>query len=185
VLHRVVLGFNDFQGGRYYHAGLVTAGAGKSWRFDEEMLLLQINVERRNYAWFALAGAERCRLLCCRLTQHGTQYVEQRGVLENAVSEHVNPRPATEGEETHDIEETELRFARDTAEWLNQNAADQEMTRLVVFATPRMLGLLRRTSFYVTNGHLAEAGDKVMRLQASELADHPLVRDVIRARHSR
>jgi hypothetical protein len=34
-------------------------------------------VERRSKAWLALADAEHCRLLCCRLTRQGRQHVDE------------------------------------------------------------------------------------------------------------
>ena len=35
------------------------------------------NVERRPPAWFALADAEHCRLLCCRLTENLSQNLSE------------------------------------------------------------------------------------------------------------
>ena len=143
------------------------------------------NIERRNFAWFALADAERCRLLCCRLTQQGTQHVEEQGVLENTSPEHEHERPMTQGGASHDVEERERRFATETADWLSKKAAENEMARLVVFAPPRMLGLLRKASFSVTNAHLEEVRGDLMGLKPGQLADHPLVRDLVRTRQSR
>lgn len=144
------------------------------------MQLPQMSVERRNFAWFAMAYAEQCRLLCCRLTQQGTQCIEQRGILIKQEEE----RTATQGS-TQDIEEHELGFANATMEWLNRNAAEHEMARLVIFASPRMLHLLEEASFQVNNAHFVEAGEDLLQLQVDALADHQLVRDVLRARHSR
>ena len=145
----------------------------------------QTNMERRNFAWFALADAEQCRLLCCRLTQQGTQHVEERGVLENTLPEHEHTRSMPQGGAKHDVEEKERRFAAETADWLTKKAAEHEMTRLVVFAPPRMLGLLRKASFSAINSHLEEVRGDLMGLKPGQLADHPLVRDLVRARQSR
>ena len=46
-------------------------------------------VERRNHAWFALADAEHCRLLCCRLTDEGTQHVDEYDALETVSYTHL------------------------------------------------------------------------------------------------
>ncbi len=145
----------------------------------------QTNVERRNFAWFALADAEQCRLLCCRLTRDGTQHVEERGVLENALFEQEHAGPGTHGDAARENEQTERRFADDTADWLNKKAAEHEMARLIVFAPPRMLSLLRKSSFNVTNGHMEEVRDDLMGLEPGQLADHPTINEVVRGRHWR
>jgi protein required for attachment to host cells len=59
------------------------------------------------------------------------------------------------------------------------------MASLVVLAPPRMLGLLRKTSLCVTNGHLEEIKGDLMGLTLEQLADHPLVRDLVRTRQQR
>ena len=40
-------------------------------------------IERQDYAWFALADAEHCRLLRCHLTRRGTPHVDEYDALEN------------------------------------------------------------------------------------------------------
>ncbi len=143
------------------------------------------NIERRNFAWFALADAAHCRLLCCRMNRQGSQQVEERGELKAGLAEH-EPIGATPQDATAPNAETsERRFAKETADWLTRKAAEHDMARLVVFAAPRMLGLLRKTSFHVNNAHLEEVRGDLMGLAPGELADHPLIRDLVQARQSR
>jgi hypothetical protein len=69
------------------------------------------NAELPDHAWFALADAEHCRLLCCRLTEQGTQHVDEYDALENTCPEREPMRPQTGDGMTHDVEEKERRFA--------------------------------------------------------------------------
>jgi len=139
------------------------------------------NVEPRNHAWFALADAERCRLLCCRLTEQGTQHVDEYDALENTFPEHEHLRPQTGDGMTHDVEEKERRFTGKIVEWLQQNAKKHEIDRLAIFAPPRMLGVLRKASSGLLAGHLKELEGNLMRLDAGQLAEHPMVRELARA----
>jgi protein required for attachment to host cells len=134
------------------------------------------NVERRPHAWFALADAEHCRLLCCRLTEQGTQHVDEHDALENTFPEHEHLRPQTGDGNTHDVEEKERRFAGQIVGWLQKRVDMHEIDRLVILATPRMLGVLRRTRARLPNGHLLGIEGNLMRLEAGQLAEHPMVR---------
>jgi len=139
------------------------------------------NVERRNRAWFALADAERCRLLCCRLTEQGTQHVDEYDALENTSPEPEHLRPQTGDGMTHDVEERERRFAGKIVERLQENVEKHEIDRLVIFAPPRMLGGLRKASSGLLAGHLKQLEGNLMRLDAGQLAEHPMVRELLRA----
>jgi len=143
------------------------------------------NVEPRNYAWFALADTEHCRLLCCHLTRQGTQHVDEYGVFENTLPEAEHARPMTHDGATHDIEEEERRFAGQIVEWLQENVKKHEIDRLVIFAPPRMLGALRKASSGLLKGHLEELEGNLMRLEAGQLAEHPMVRQLVPATHER
>lgn len=143
------------------------------------------SVERRNHAWCALADAEHCRLLCCRLTQQGTQHVDEYGAFDNTLPEQEHMRPATGGGETHDVEENERRFAAEIAKWLQKQAKNCELDRLTIFATPRMLGVLRNTSFGVIKGGMKQIQGDLMRLNAGQLAEHPMIRNLVQTRQER
>jgi len=141
------------------------------------------NVEQRNPAWFALADAERCRLLCCRLTEQGTQHVNEYGAFDNTLPEAEHERPMTMDGMTHDIEEEERRFAGQIVEWLRKKAEEHEIDHLVIFAPPRMLGVLRKAPPGLLKGHLEELDGNLMRLEAGQLAEHPMVRKLVSATH--
>jgi len=142
-------------------------------------------VEQQNYAWFALADAEHCRLLCCRLTRQGTQHVDEYGAFENTLPEAEHARPMTGDGMTHDIEEEERRFGAQIVDWLRRRAEEHKIDRLVIFAPPRMLGVLRKASSGLLAGHLKELEGNLMRLDAGQLAQHPMVRDLVREAHQR
>jgi protein required for attachment to host cells len=81
---------------------------------------------------------------------------------------------------THDVEEKERRFAGNIVEWLQENAKKHEIDRLVIFAPPRMLGILRKASSGLLPGHLKELEGNLMRLRVGQLAEHPMIRDLVR-----
>ncbi len=143
------------------------------------------NLERRDHAWFALADAEHCRLLCCRLTEQGTQHVDEYGRLENTLPEAEHARPMSQDGMTHDIEEEERRFAAQIVDWLRRKAEEHEIDRLAIFAPPRVLGVLRKASSGLLNGHLEEIEGNLMRLDAGQLADHSMIRKLVPAIHER
>jgi protein required for attachment to host cells len=138
------------------------------------------NAEPPDHAWFALADAEHCRLLCCRLTEQGTQHIDEYDALENKFPEREHLRPQTGDGMTHDVEEKERRFAGMIVERLQENAKKHEIDRLVIFATPGMLGALRKVSSQLLAGHLLELEGNLMRLRAGQLAKHPMIRDLVR-----
>ncbi len=88
-------------------------------------------------------------------------------------------RPMSQGGMTHDIEEEERRFAHQIVEWLQENAKAHEIDHLVIFTSPRMLGELRKTSSGLLTGHLKELEGNLMRLDAGQLAEHRMVRDLL------
>jgi protein required for attachment to host cells len=137
------------------------------------------NVEQRNHAWFALADAEHCRLLCCRLTRQGTRHVDELGALDNTLPEQEHARPKTGDGMTHDIEESERRFAHQIVEWLRGKIEEHEIDRLVIFSPPRILGVLRKASSGLLMGHLEELKGDLMRLAAGQLADHPMICNLV------
>ncbi|MFH1748085.1 MAG: host attachment protein [Planctomycetota bacterium] len=143
------------------------------------------NVGGEIHAWFALADAEHCRFLCCRLTKQGTQHVDEHGRFENTLPEAEHARPMGQDGMTHDIEEEERRFWAQIVDWLRRKAEEYAIDRLAIFAPPRMLGVLRKASSGLLKGHLQELEGNLMRLDAGQLAEHPLVRELERATHER
>jgi len=135
---------------------------------------------RRHHAWFALADAEHCRLLCCRLTWRGTQHVDEYGAFEKTLPEQEHMRPMSEGGTTHYAEEEERRFAGEIVKWLRGKAEEHKIDHLVILAPPRMLGVLRKASSGLLEGHLEELDGNLMRLETGQLADHPMVRRLVK-----
>ena len=142
-------------------------------------------VERQDYAWFALVDAEHCRLLRCHLTKRGTPHVAEYDALGNTFPEHEHLRPQTGDGMTHDVEEKERRFAGRIVEWLQKRAEQREIDQLAIFATPRMLGVLRKAPLGLLKGHLEELEGNLMRLEAGQLAEHPMVCELVRGREER
>lgn len=140
-------------------------------------------VDRQDHTWFALADAEHCRLLCCHRTKRSTPHVSEHGALENTFPEHEHLRPQTGDGMTHDIEEKERRFAGEIVKWIREQAKQREIDRLVVFATSRMLGLLRKARIGLSSGQLEELEGNLMRLEAGQLAEHPMVRVLMGVRN--
>lgn len=141
------------------------------------------NVERQDQAWFALADAEHCRLLRCNLTDRGTPHVEECDALKNVLPQQEHARPMSQGGATHNVEDNERRFAGQIVEWLQANAKKHEIDHLAIFAAARMLGVLRKTTHGLLTGHLEELKGDLMRLDAGQLAEHPMVRQLVRATH--
>ncbi len=143
------------------------------------------NVEARDCVWFALADAEHCRLLCCRLTRQGSEHVKQYGALKSILPEPEHARPGTNTGTSHFIEEDERRFAGQLVEWLRVKAIEHKIEHLVIFAPPRILGVLRKATSGLLQGHLEELKGDLMRLDTGQLAQHPMVRDLLPALHKR
>ena len=171
--------------------GWLASACENTWRFAGRAVATRrtgmgkTNVEVRDHAWFALADAEHCRLLRCRLTKQGTQHVDEYGACENKLPEHEHKRPMTGGGKTHYVEEEERRFAGEIVEWLRGKVEEHEIDRLVIFAPPRILGALRKAPPGLLKGHLEELKGDLMRLDAGQLAQHPMVRDLLRAGQER
>jgi protein required for attachment to host cells len=132
-------------------------------------------------AWFALADAEHCRLLCGRRTRQGTLHVEEFEALENTFPEREHQRPQTGGGMTHDVEERVRRFAGMIVEKLQDNIKHHGIDHLVILAPPRMLGILRKESSGLLAERLEEIEGNLMRLKAGQLAEHPMICDMVRA----
>jgi len=138
---------------------------------------------QRDYAWFALADAAHCRLFRCHLTERGTQHVAEHGSLENTLPEQEHARPMTQGGMTHHVEEKERRFAADVVQWLQKEAQEHKVERLMIFAPPRMLGALRKVPSGSLEGHLEEFQGDLMRLAPGQLAEHPMIRALLPGTH--
>jgi protein required for attachment to host cells len=139
------------------------------------------------HVWFALADTKKCRLFRVHLTEKGTAHVDERDVFENELPEHEHGRPMALGAMTghsfaaphHDEEETERRFAAQIVEWLQEKRTRLGIEHLTILASPRFLGVLRKTSLGSLKGRVDEREGNLMHLATDALADHPLIRQLI------
>jgi len=145
--------------------------------------MINANTEPQNQAWFALADAEICRLMCLRLTGRGRQHVDEHGKLENTFPEQEHARPMTGAGTTHHVEEKERRFASKVIDWLQTAVAQRQIQFLTIFASPRILGILREVPSGALKGHVAELWGNLMHLNPSQLAKHPMVRRLVEVPH--
>jgi protein required for attachment to host cells len=113
------------------------------------------------------------------LTRRGKHHVEEHDSIKNVLPEQEHARPMTGGGMTHNVEETERRFAGEMVAWLLIKAAQHEVDHLVIFAPPRMLGVLRRVPLGALKGCVEEFKGDLMRLSVGQLADHPMVRKLV------
>lgn len=139
------------------------------------------NPERPQHAWFALANTERCRLLRCSLTKQGTHHVDEYETIQNTLPQQEHTRPMTNAGMKHNIEDNERRFGNEIIAWMQKRVVQYEINRLVILAPPRMLGVLRMVPLGLLKGHVEEFKGHLMRLDPGELAEHPMVHELIRA----
>lgn len=132
-----------------------------------------------NHAWFALTDAESCRLLCCSLTRRGKHHIDEYDAMKNTLPEQEHARPMTNAGATHNVEDNERRFAGEIVAWLKKRTEQYAIDCLVIFAPPRMLGVLRMVPLGSLKGHVEELKGDLMRLNAGQLADHPMVRELV------
>lgn len=136
-------------------------------------------VRLQNHAWFALTDAESCRLLCCSLTRQGKHHVDEYDAFENTLPEQEHMPPMTNAGMTRNVEDRQRRFGNEIVAWL-QNKADQyDAHRLIIFAPPRMLGVLRMLPLGSLKGQVEELQGDLMRLNVGQLADHPMIRELL------
>ena len=141
------------------------------------------NSQRRNHAWFASADAQQCRLLCCDRTARGTLQVDECDALHNTLPEQEHARPMTQSGATHHVEDKERRFAGQIVDWMQERAGMHKIDRLMVLAPHRMLGALRKVPPGSLTGHLEELQGDLIRLEAGQLAEHPMICDLMRGTH--
>lgn len=140
------------------------------------------STEQQAQGWFVLVDAKHARLLRCRLTDQGTPHVEEHDVLENTLPEQEHARPMSQGGTTHNVEDNERRFAGKIVEWLQENAKTRAIEQLAIFAAARMLGVLRKASSGLLPGRLEQLRGDLMRLDAGQLAEHAMIRRLVRAK---
>jgi hypothetical protein len=136
---------------------------------------------QQDLAWFALTNMETCRLLCSSMTRRGKYHVEEHESLVNTLPEQEHQRPMTNAGTTHSEENKERRFAGEVISWLEKKVDEHNITALTLYAPPRTLGVLRLTPPGRLSGLLSEHEGNFMHLKAFQLADHPMVRELVRS----
>lgn len=156
-----------------------------------------MNLEQRtlsSLSYLVIADARRAQLLACqRLNTAGIGLRAVR-TLENAhEAEHEHHRPSLGGggerqgsptrgsahagphsiAQGHTAEEETERFAREIGRWLERAQGELGTARLVLFAPPRFLGLLRK--HISTHGAPELREGDFARLDLNQLTVHPTV----------
>ena len=143
--------------------------------------------------WLVTADGRGATLFSCSHTPKGELHLEPVRSLKNAhegdhehhrpsllggserqggknyASSHAAPHSVAPG---HEVEEGEQRFVKDVKEWLGGATKDLGISRMCVFASPRLLGGLRRHIRASADFHEAE----LTHLSTGQLAAHPAVK---------
>jgi protein required for attachment to host cells len=137
--------------------------------------------------WFLTADDREARLFSIEASPGGHVHVEildaRRGEDHH---ERERGRPSELGDRPYGGEEERRRFASEIRTWAAEVAAERGISRLPVFAAPRMMGELRSQLEHHPIGvgqphalqielHPSELGG----LNPSELADHPAIRGLM------
>jgi len=140
----------------------------------------------QNEVWVVLADTRQCRLLRCGLTRRGRCHVEECDLIQHTWPGHEHNRPsprrgkngesyATEGNEA---QEELSRFARQAAHWL-EGKINGGMSRVVVFAPPRFLGVLRMVQPDYLAERLEERKGEMVHLRIQDLSKHSAIRELV------
>jgi hypothetical protein len=151
--------------------------------------MTQPTAQARERAWFALADARRCRLLCCCLTTQGAHHVNEVATLQNSSLQHEWGRPLALGEVAVHGEaswpdvasENLLDFARAVSNWLHDKLTEFEIDQLAVFSPAGFMGVLRGFPIEKPAAQIRHCEGNLMHLGVGTLAQHPMVRALLPA----
>ena len=135
--------------------------------------------EQRSHAWFALADAGSCRLLCVGTNEQGLRRVDEHGVIEDSVPEREHVGSKTYAGATNGVENSERRFAAEIINWLETKSVQYKVDHLFLLAPPCMLGVLRQFPLGSLKGRVEGLKSDVMRLNAGQLANHAMIRELL------
>ena len=136
-------------------------------------------IKMKSGAWFALADAEHCRLLCCHVSKFGLQHVDEYETLDNTFPEHEHQRSQSGEGMTREVDEKERRFTGEVMNWLKERSEQHDIHRLTIYATPRILGLLRKIDGGIFKDRFTEIEANLMRFTVGQLAEHRLVSELV------
>jgi len=142
---------------------------------------------QRKKVWFVLVEEERCRLLQAEVTKLGTPHVEEHDAFENRHPQPELGRPQALGGMTghsyaaphHKAGERVRRFMKESVNWLTSQMAERQIERLVIFATPRLMGALRQVDFGQAEARIELKEVNLGRLRVHELAEHQFIRQLL------
>ncbi len=148
--------------------------------------------------WIVTADARNARIYSCRRVAGNGPYLEELSAITNThEAEHERQRPILGGgaerrgavarsgahAAPHAIapprtaDEETARFAREVSDWLASSRKHRSTGRVILFAPPRFLGLLRKQIAPDAATQILE-GD-LSQLDARDLAAHPAVRQAL------
>lgn len=141
----------------------------------------------RNPRWVLVADARHGGLLCCGLTSQDRCHVEECDSIQNDWPGHDHPRSGplwkgtgvSYGIEDDEVREPMSRFGRQVVAWLNHKMAEYEIERIIIFAPPRFLGVLRNEQSTDLAGRAIEHKGELVNVPTSELAKHPAIRELV------
>ena len=132
----------------------------------------------QGFAWFALTDTDSCRLLCCGMTRRGKYQVEEYETLVNTLRAN---QTLANGDMTQDVEDKVRRFAGEIMLWLETKVKEHKIGAMPIFAAPHMRGVLMTARTHDMGGLLGELEGNLMHLKARQLADHPMIRELVRS----
>lgn len=148
--------------------------------------------DRRNQIYFGVIASRRARILKTDAAWHDRIHVEEVDSLASRwVDFHERGRPLMLGrgpsanasqhfaDEHREPAELSERFARDAAQWFDEQARTRGDALLPVFAEGRTLGYLRK-AIEAIDGRVVVLHGNLSPLLPSELAKHHLVVELVR-----
>jgi len=137
--------------------------------------------------WICTADARGAKLLRCGVAPPGRCHVELADSLVYETHPHnhdrTNPvagrRDRISRPQGHESENQLHQIAKQLTAWLERNVNDRRLERVVVFAPPKLLGVLRKTYPPALNSRLRAREADLAHLDAHALAHHPTVRQLI------
>lgn len=112
-------------------------------------------------------------------------HVEERSSVHYEWEGHEHGRPSLSSKlghtyaSGHEEEEDLRRFARQVTQWLEQQIKEHSIDRMVVFAPPRFLGVLRKTCSSHLASCIEQRSEDLAHLRTSDLSVHPVILELV------
>lgn len=139
--------------------------------------------------WFVLVDAQHCRLIRAQRNKLGSLRLVEVDRLENELPVHERGRPMALAGMTghtfaalhHDDEEMDRRFVSQIVAWLAAQSRRRGIDRLTLWATPRIVGILRKSHLGPLAGRLDLRVGNLMHIDNGRLTDHQRIRGLFTA----